>query len=65
MKSIIDREAAARFIERQLNWETEISRASERPHYGARELRELMDFIYQGEPETESEKINIKGKGWN
>ncbi len=26
-------------------------------HYGAMELRELMDFIYGGEPKTEEEKI--------
>jgi len=26
-------------------------------HYGIQELRELLDFIYEKEPETEEEKI--------
>lgn len=27
-------------------------------HYGVLELRELMDFIYEGEPKSESEWVN-------
>jgi hypothetical protein len=51
------REAAARFIERQLHWthKCSISKPSNW-HYGLQELRELMDFIYESPP-TEAERI--------
>jgi hypothetical protein len=28
-------------------------------HYGVQELRELMDFVYEGEPKSEDEMIGI------
>jgi hypothetical protein len=32
-------------------------------HYGKQELRELLDFIYEGEPQSEDEKIGPWGFG--
>ena len=60
---VIQREDAARLVEKQLNWETDGSKGSR--YYGARALRELLDYIYCGEPKTESEKISIDGIGWH
>jgi len=59
------REKAVRLIEQQLDWNTEASKKCPLPHYGACELRELLDFIYGGEPATDSEKLDITGKGWH
>ena len=61
----ISREDAARFIELQLDWKTKASKDGPRAHYGAQELRELLDHIYGGEPKAEAEKLNIDGKGWH
>ena len=30
-------------------------------HYGFTDLRELLDFIYEGEPKTEEEKLKREG----
>ncbi|HEB94361.1 MAG TPA: hypothetical protein ENI94_13055 [Gammaproteobacteria bacterium] len=61
----IPRERAARFVEQQLGWGTNASKNSPGAHYGAQELRELLDYIYGGEPKTTAEKISIEGKGWH
>jgi hypothetical protein len=51
------REEVARFIEKQMEGRYVCSRDKGfAHHYGLQELRELMDFIYGGEP-TESERI--------
>ena len=52
------REEVARFIEKQMHDSTyECSRPKPHTHhYGLQELRELMDFIYGGEP-TEAERV--------
>jgi hypothetical protein len=54
---IKSRREAARFIEKQLHHghECKLEKGSQH-HYGKQELRELMDFIYGGEP-TDEEKI--------
>jgi len=31
-------------------------------HYGLQEVRELMDFIYEGEPASSAEEINFPEK---
>lgn len=50
------REDAARFLEKQMNYEHECSRPkNRRHHYGWQEARELLDFIYEGKPKSESE----------
>ena len=63
----IQREKAARFIEQQMNWETKVDSDNKKScvHYGACELRELLDYIYGAEPTSDAEKINIVGKGWH
>lgn len=51
------REEAARFAEKQFSWQHKCSREKGGAHhYGLQELRELMDFIYQGPP-AENESI--------
>ena len=53
------REEAARFIEKQLALTHNCTREKgSKGHYGMQELRELMDFIYEGLP-TEAQKL-----GW-
>ena len=56
------REEAARFIEYQFDESRNYHcrRPKGHVHYGLQELRELMDFIYGGEPKTEEE--NIRGR---
>ena len=45
------REETARFIERQMHWSHKCKfEKGSRAHYGWQELKELMDFIYGGEP---------------
>ena len=53
------REDAARFIEDQLaNLTDEAFEAKmKKTHYGAYELRHLMDFIYSGKPSNKKEEI--------
>ena len=53
-------EEAARFIEAQLkhDWVSKLEKGHQF-HYGKQELRELMDFIYEGPPE-EHERIYKK-----
>ena len=62
------REEVARFVERQLDDDEPhqpkgsaqmVKFGTERHHYGAQELRALMDFIYGGEP-SDAERINLK-----
>ena len=59
------REEVARFIEKQLHDSSyECSRPKPNTHhYGMQELRELMDFIYGGEP-TEAERIRNWSYRW-
>ena len=58
------RREAARFIEKQLNNDTDdlpsLMDKYGRHHYGAQELRQLLDFIYDGPPALESERIALK-----
>ena len=51
---------AVEFIVKQLTYETEASSNKSQHHYGREELKELLDFIYEGKPETEEEKISCK-----
>lgn len=53
-----DRSEAVKFIQSQmLESETQCSRDKSGWHYGRQELRELLDFIYEGEPMNESEQL--------
>ena len=55
------REEVSQFIAQQMHVRYECSREKgEQYHYGLQELRELMDFIYDGTPTTDSEML--KGK---
>ena len=46
------------FLREQLHWEWVCGRPKHgRHHYGAQELRELLDFIYEQEPQTDEEKL--------
>ncbi len=47
------RKEVARFIEEQMD-ETQTK------HYGWVELRELMDFVYEAQPNAHEEKLNFK-----
>lgn len=52
------REEVARFIEETLEYDREcVLQKGSKVHYGKQELRELLDFIYGGQPATEKEKI--------
>ena len=54
------RRETARFIENQLITERHYECKREkktRHHYGWQELRELMDFIYEGEPKGATERL--------
>lgn len=54
------REEVARFIEQQMKspCSDEIDRKKHgKHHYGWQELRQLMDFIYGGDPATEAERM--------
>lgn len=53
------REEVARFIEAQMDDDSAaicVAKDS-RVHYGLVELRWLMDFLYDGEPQTDEEKL--------
>lgn len=52
------RKEVVAFIRSQLNWQTPAS-STKQPtaNYGKQELRELMDFLYGGEPVNDDEKI--------
>lgn len=50
------RAEAVALIERQLEGEHSRDKPNTH-HYGVQELRELMDFIYEGEPKTAGEVI--------
>lgn len=64
-KGIRSREDTARFIEKQFDGETDArKRKGNAIHYGAAELRELMDFIYQEPPSRHAEKFDVSTKGW-
>jgi hypothetical protein len=55
------REEVARFIEEQMEGASEPSKPKgKRYHYGAQELRDLMDFVFGGEPLTDAERITLK-----
>ena len=55
------REEMARFVEHQFDmfgkYECQLPKGGCH-HYGKQEVRELMDFIYGGEPQTDEQKIN-------
>ena len=52
------REETVKFINDGTGYETVKSRnKGSQWHFGKQDLRELLDFIYEGEPEKETEKI--------
>ena len=57
------REEVARFVEHQFNSDCacKLNKGSEPAfsswHYGRQDVRELLDFIFEGEPTTDQEKI--------
>jgi len=51
------REEVARFVEKQFIWSYACSRKKTAVGYGRQEARELMDFIYGEEPQSEEQKI--------
>jgi len=57
------REEVARYVERQFDdygdYECQLEKGGHH-HYGRQEVRELMDFIFGGEPQTPSQKVNGK-----
>lgn len=57
------REEVARFVEAQFDWmsgyECKLNKGGCH-HYGKQEVRELMDFIYGSEPQTDEQKVNGK-----
>ena len=57
------REEVARFVEQQFdlwgNYECKLNKGGCH-HYGKQEVRELMDFIFCGEPATDEQKVNGK-----
>ncbi len=55
------REEVARFVEQQFDARSGYSCKLEKGychHYGRQEVRELMDFIYGGEPASGDQKVN-------
>lgn len=57
------REEVARFVERQFGLFGPYSCKFEKGyqwHYGKQEARELMDFIYGGEPASDDQKVSGK-----
>jgi hypothetical protein len=57
------REEAARYIERQLDYKSgyTVSVTKECWHYGKCELRDLLDFVYDGPPTSPQEFIRGYG----
>ena len=51
------REEVARFVERQLSEDTCKREKGHKHHYGMQELRELLDFIYEGRPANEGQMV--------
>ena len=51
------REEIARFVEKQFLWSHNCRLSKTAHHYGMQEVRELMDFIYGEEPQSEEQKI--------
>lgn len=62
------RVAVAKIIRDTLDYKRQCLREkNRRVHYGKQDLRELMDFIYDGKPQSEDEKIfggHIDSDGW-
>jgi hypothetical protein len=52
------RTEVARFIEQQFEFQYDCGLPKTATHYGRQELRALMDFLYNDEPQNENEKIN-------
>lgn len=58
------REEVARVIDSQLAMagdDVMFYRKNQKIHYGLQELKDLMDFIYEGAPKSEEEKITHGG----
>ena len=57
------REDTARFVEQQFdvwgNYECKLNKAGHH-HYGKQDARELLDFIFGGEPQVEADKMHGK-----
>jgi hypothetical protein len=51
------REEVARFIERQMETAHDKPNKHKRTHYGFQDARELLDFIYEGLPVRDAERI--------
>jgi hypothetical protein len=51
------REEVARFIECQMETAHEQTDKHRRTHYGYQDARRLLDFIYDGEPTTDAERL--------
>lgn len=58
------RRQTARFIEKPLHWEHAVTLNKEgKGHYGLQELRELLDFVYEGQPRDGHEKLKNPERG--
>lgn len=55
------REEAVKFVTKQFDDvnPTERNKGGQ-VHYGLQELRDLMDFLYEQEPQSEAEQLNAK-----
>ncbi len=58
MKNYSLRQLVARFIEKQMNFESKASSEKTNHHYGWQELRELMDYIYHEKPTCKDQKLS-------
>lgn len=52
-----ERKEVARFIERQMEGDDVDIGEKTKHHYGYVELRQLMDFVYEGLPRNSSEQL--------
>lgn len=57
MAAMKDREFAARFIELQMTSSVCKREKGGKHHYGLQDLRDLLDFIYEGPPDTDVEAL--------
>ncbi len=57
------REEIARFIESQMNGKSQFALKNSHWHYGRVEVRQLMDFIFDGPPTCEKDKVFAPGEG--
>ncbi len=55
------REEIARFIESQMDGKIQLALKNSHWHYGRVEIRQLMDFIFDGTPTCEKDKVFTMG----